>query len=304
MKTAFSFLMVLVMAMATASALAASPDPEKQAAALVAQAKERYQAGDFEHAAQLYMQAYGEVQRPAPVFNAARAYEQAGLWAEAKPLFELYVQIDRGNDADSVAGRADAQQHLQAVNAKLAAEKAKRDIPPAAVVQPTPPPVQVAPPPVRQSPVIQDPPAVEPPQRGAVLDLAKPAEREWTGMKTAAVVTMSAGAALIVTSIVIAVVAHSDLADLDARLAADQVANNQNLTLHSSVTQQEMDSGIARYNSRQVTAGVLGGVGAAAVVAGGILWWQDGSNSPHRVALTTSVVPNAGGAVWTLAGHF
>ncbi len=293
------------MAIAATSAYATSPDPEKQASALVAQAKERYQAGDFEPAAQLYMQAYGEVQRPAPVFNAARAYEQAGLWSEAKPLFELYLQIDRGNDADSVAGRADAQQHLEAVNAKIAAEAAKKNAPPPAqVVLPTPPPAAVVPPAVKPSPVIQDPPAVEPPAQVADLNATTPQEREWTGLKTAAVVTMSAGAALIITSVVVAIVAHSDLADLDARLATDQVANNQGLILHGSVTQQEMDSGIARYNTRQVTAGVLGGVGAAAVVVGGILWWQDGARAAHNVALSTGVVPQQGGAVWTLAGHF
>lgn len=312
MKTAFSSLLVLVMVMASASALAVTPDEEKRAEAHVAHAKERYQAGDYEQAAQLYMQAYGEVQNPAPVYNAARAYQQAGLWAEAKPLFELYLQIDRGDDADSVTGRADAQKHLALVNAKIAEEKARKAAPPpvkVATPDPLPPPVVAPPvvtpppvvkPPVKTSPVIQDPPAMQPPRDVPVA----PNDSEWSGQKTAAVVTMSVGAALIITSIAVAIVAHSDLADLDARLAADQVANNQNLTLHGSVTQVQMDSGIATYNSRQIAAGVLGGVGAAAVVTGGILWWLDGTQPHSRTALTTSVVPNQGGAMWTLAGHF
>ena len=304
MKTAFSLLMVVVLTMAAASAFATTADQEKQAEALVAQAKERYQAGDFEHAAQLYMKAYGEVQRPAPVFNAARAYEQAGLWQEAKPLFELYIQIDRGNDADSVAGRADAQAHIAALNARIAAQNTKVAAPPPVMVAPPEPqPVPVAVPPLKVAPVIEDPPMVEPPKDVADLNVAKPTRDEWSGMKTAAVVTMSTGAVLILASIAVGIVAHSDLANLDARLAADQVPNNQNLTLHGTVTQVEMDSGISTYNARQVTAGVLGGIGAAAVITGGILWWQDG-RSQGRMALTPGVVPNQGGAMWTLAGHF
>jgi hypothetical protein len=304
MKTAFSLLLLLVVTMTAASALAAPPDAEKQAEALVAQAKERYQAGDYEHAAQLYMKAYGEVQRPAPVFNAARAYEQAGLWAEAKPLFELYIQIDRGDDADSVAGRADAAKHLAGVNAKIAEETARRNAPPPVKVVTADPPPKITPPPVKQSPVIQDPPPADPPKNVAAVKWAAPPEDRWSGQKTAAVVTMAAGGVLILTSIVVGIVAHNQLADLDARLAGDQIGNSQNLTLHGSVTQVEMDSGIATYNARQVTAGVLGGVGAAAVVAGGILWWNDSGKTPNRVGLTTGVVPNQGGALWTLAGHF
>ncbi len=307
MKTAFSFLWVLVLTTTAFAAFAATPEQESRAESLVAQAKERYQAGDFEHCAQLYMKAYGEVQRPAPVFNAARAYEQAGLWAEAKPLFELYLQIDRGEDADSLAGHADAQRHLDAVNAKIAADAAAHNAPPPPVAKPVPPdlpPVTITPPPVTHSPVIVDPPMAEPPKDLADLSAQQPTDDTWSGKKQAAVVTLSVGGVLIVTSIAIAIIAHSDLANLDARLQADQVANNQGLILHSSVTQVQMDSGISTYNARQIAAGVLGGVGAAAVVVGGYLLWQDGQQSNGHVALSTGVVPNQGGAVWTLAGHF
>ncbi len=306
MKTVFSFLMVLALTMASVAALATTPEQEKQAETFVAQAKERYQAGDFQQSAQLYMKAYGQVQRPAPVFNAARAYEQAGLWAEAKPLFELYMQIDRGTDADSVAGQADAQKHLDAVNAKLAAEAAAKSAPPprvAPVVAPEPPPPVVLPP-VRAAPVIADPPTLEPPKDFPDARVTKPADDTWSDKKTAGVLTLSAGGVLIVASIAVAIVAHSDLANLDARLQADQLANTQGLILHGSVTQVDMDKGISTYNARQITAGVLGGLGAAAVVVGGILLWQDNNDASGHIALSTGVVPSQGGALWTLAGHF
>ena len=317
MKTACHCLLVLILTVAATAAVAATPDQEKAAESLVAQAKQLVQEGSYERAARLYMQAYGDVPRPAIVFNAARAYEQASLWAEAKPLFELYLQIDKGQDADSAAGRVDAQQHLAAVNAKIAAEQARKIAPPPAVIAPTEPiPVPVAPLPPPQSPVIRTPPVIlEPPEAdpprnledvgttGQPDDGARP-DAQWSGAKTAGIVALSTGAVFVIASVAIALVAHSDLADLDARLAGDHVANNQGLTLHGAVTQVEMADGIATYNARQITAAVLGGMGAAAVVAGGILWWQDGRQSDGRMALSPGIAPTQGGATWTLAGHF
>ena len=104
--------------------------------------------------------------------------------------------------------------------------------------------------------------------------------------------------------------AQNDRSSLEARLQSDQVGNSLGLTLHGSVTQVELNNGIATYNSRQVTAGVLGGIGAAAVVAGSLMWWQDSRSSNGRMAnadaprFTTGIAPNQGGASLLLAGHF
>lgn len=316
MKTALHILLGLVVTLTAFLALpgavsAATPEQEKHAQGVVAEAKTHMAAGEFEQAAKLYMQAYGEVQRPAIVFNAARAYEQATLWAEAKPLFELYLQLDRGTDPDSVAGHLDAQKHLDAVNAKIAADQAAKAAPVQVKVAdplPLPPPVET-PPPVEQprSPVIQDPPAAQPTQTMPDVGTTAQVDDSWSTMKTAGVVTLTAGGVLILASVIVGIVAHDDRVNLDARLASN-VKNVGNLTLYGAVTQVEMANGIATYNARQVTAGVLGGIGAAAVVTGGILWWQDsrrdGRSPPQGAQLIPGIAPTQGGATWTLAGQF
>lgn len=292
-------------AMLPRSAAATTADEERAAEAVVASAKARYLAGDFDAAARLYMEAYGKVQRPATLFNAARAYEQAGQWAEAKPLFELYLQVDRGDDADSVAGRADAERHLAAIRAKLALPRPPAVAP--AVAAPVPPPVAV--PVVPRSPVIRDPPAVDPPRRleevRAPPALADgPSESEWGPQKVAGISLAVGGSALIVTSVVLAVVANARLADLDARLAADALTPRPNLTLHPSVTQREMDEGLAAYNARQVTAGILGAVGGVCVVTGGILLWRDAAQERRPRGVAFGIAPQPSGAAWTVSGRF
>jgi hypothetical protein len=322
MKTAIHIVLLLAVTLAASVTLASTPEQEKHAQGLVAEAKTHMQAGEYEQAAKIYMQAYGLAQRPAIVFNAARAYEQAGLWQEAKPLFELYLQIDSGSDLDSVTGRADAQKRLDAVNARIAADRAQKAAPPVKIADPAPlpPPVVVTPPPtlpppvqspvVRQPPRIQDPPVVQPPRNEPALGTTAPVDESWSGMKTAGVVTLTTGGVLVVVSIIVAIVAQSDRSSLEARLQSDQIGNSQGLTLHGAVTQVELDNGIATYNARQVTAGVLGGIGAAAVVVGSVMWWQDSQRSNGRMAdvdgprIMTGIMPNQGGATLTLAGHF
>lgn len=300
--------LVLCLTLLPVAVQAVGPDQEAQAEALVVQAKSLYQAGKFEDAAHVYMQAYGHVPRPATVFNAARAYEQAGLYAEAKPLFELYLQINHGTDADSLAGIADAKKHLDAVNNHLA-EAQKHVDPPVKAADPLP--TKPLPPPVNlQDPPPQDPPRELPPLQTAPQvqkPQAQQANDDWSGRKTAAVVTVSAGGALILTSVILAIVAHSQLSDLDARLAQDQVQNNQNLTLHGDVTQREMDDGIRSYNRAQIAAGILGGVGALAVVTGAVLLAAE-DNPQARTAMQPALQPGVqmanGGALWTLSGRF
>lgn len=82
---------------------------------LALQARARFQAKDFVEAAKLFMQAYGKDPKPALVFNAARAYEEAGMYGDAAGLFRLFVSISQ--DADGVAK---AKERLAALEAKTA----------------------------------------------------------------------------------------------------------------------------------------------------------------------------------------
>ena len=75
-----------------------------------ARAVERFKAKDFEAAAKLFMQAYAKSHAPALVFNAARAYQEAGKAGDAASLFKLYITISE--DADGIV---DARERLKAL---------------------------------------------------------------------------------------------------------------------------------------------------------------------------------------------
>jgi len=82
-----------------------STDAQSAAEALALQAKEKFRAKKFEEAAKLFMQAYAKDPQPPLVFNAARAYEEAGMNGEAAGLFRLYLSIAK-DDAGIAKGPA------------------------------------------------------------------------------------------------------------------------------------------------------------------------------------------------------
>lgn len=96
----------------TTSPAASSGSSEAQSAAeaLALQAKDKFRAKKFEEAAKLFMQAYAKDPQPPLVFNAARAYQEAGMNGEAAGLFRLYLTIAKDD-----AGIAKAKEHLAAL---------------------------------------------------------------------------------------------------------------------------------------------------------------------------------------------
>lgn len=98
------------------------PSPAVQADKLNDAAKQAFRDGQFDLAADLFMQVYDLSKTPAAVFNAARAREQAQKLEEARALFELYLKIEK-----TPAGLADAQAHITAiVQARAAQAEADR----------------------------------------------------------------------------------------------------------------------------------------------------------------------------------
>ena len=103
-----------VLALAWPAAAVAAPPAQGRASAeaTAAQARGRFAAQDYEGAARLFMQAYAKSHEPALVFNAARAYEQAGMARDAVALFRLYLTL-----ATDGEGKADAQERVQRLEA-------------------------------------------------------------------------------------------------------------------------------------------------------------------------------------------
>lgn len=88
------------------------------------QAKEFYSKGEFIKAAAAFMIAYSKSNEPATLFNAARAYQHAGMFEQAIPLFEEYLtRSDATED-----GKKDARKYIEDMKAEL--EKRKNPPPP------------------------------------------------------------------------------------------------------------------------------------------------------------------------------
>lgn len=88
------------------SVRAAPPPPVdkaevRQAEVVAAQAKQAFRDGQFEYAARLFMKAYAISKQPALLYNAARAYEEAGKPGDATSLFRLYATVS--DDPDGIA---------------------------------------------------------------------------------------------------------------------------------------------------------------------------------------------------------
>ena len=120
---AFTLALVCTFALATAAteAAALTADEAAKAEAKALGAKFKFKAGKHEEAAELFLEAYALSRKPALLYNAARAFEEAGKLSEAKAAFEQYLGIPNL----PAAGRKDARGHIDKLNKRLAARKAQ-----------------------------------------------------------------------------------------------------------------------------------------------------------------------------------
>lgn len=277
-----------LLALAAVPAPAAPADNAPEAIQLANQAKAKYAAKQYREAAKLFMDAYAKVAQPSLLFNAGRSYEEAGALQEALPLFELFLSVAPAND---VEGRQDAEEHRASISARLKAQAQ-----PTAVAKPvvgfkssptTAAALPAQPTPTQAASLPPQPPAPKPPAQKSVEP--KPVmPKPWTSTPPVAATKASmpqrqtvwpwvvggSGVALLITGVVVHATAGSALAAVDDRLAKDAFRSD-GLTLHPTVTQQELDHAIEQRDARRVTGGWLIGVGAAATVAGAYLWWRE-----------------------------
>jgi len=244
----FAACAVLVTVSLAAPAFAAAAPTQAETAAQLA--VESFRAGDFEVAAKLFMQAYAKSHKPDAVFNAARAYESAGKCGDAAGLFRLYLSL-----AKDPSGIAEAREHLAALEDK-------------APQKPVEPPKSV---------VVVDKPAVAAPSPQPPVMVAKPAEVQ-APSRTLGYVLVASGAALAATGLGLGIWAAVDRADLQSQVALDARSGLVEGVSYSAATQRNAD-----IRSRNIWAGVLGGIGVAAAAVGGWQLWH--SPAGARAAL-------------------
>jgi len=300
--------LVTLLALATVQPAAAAPtataEQEKQALALATQARSHYRDKDFAGAADLFMKAYAQIPEPTLLFNAARAYENAGKLREAVPLFRLYLSVNRQDDDESRAGRKDAETHLADIERLLRAEET---LPAPGSLRPVDAPAEPPPEPQpsRSQPAVAQPPEAGPPAGAAVyrpglFERVQPRQAGWSAQRKTAVAAGALGAALLIAGSVVGIAAASDLDFVDE----NRLVGN-GLTLHPTVTQREADAAFAAHASRKAWSGGLIGLGAAAVGAGVVLWLSEPARAAHvTTRLWPSIEIGSGMAACALAGRF
>ncbi|HEX7601242.1 MAG TPA: hypothetical protein VF316_06535 [Polyangiaceae bacterium] len=77
-----------------------SEDDRKAAAKLFGEGQKAYNAGDYQHAAESFEQAYKRAPRLAPLWNAARAWHKAREYARAANLYAKYLKLAPSNAPD------------------------------------------------------------------------------------------------------------------------------------------------------------------------------------------------------------
>lgn len=289
-------------------ATAQTPAAEAKALDLAKQAKKAFGEGRYQQAAMLFKQAYAQVPEPTLLFNAARAYQRGGYLHEALSVFRLYLTLATHDDPETRSGRAEAVEHVQAIEKKIAEDEAARR----RATQPGGdgggqggatsggPGTGTA---AGGNPggsgsgstgsaggsggsgggssggsgsgddrpngIHELPPVAQPVRRPGLFGRVH--DDAWTRREVAAVALMGAGAAVCVGALIGHAVLGSDLADVEDRLAAEKLSNADGV-FYPRVRQREVDAAVAAHDDARFNANLSLGIGAAVLGTGAILW--------------------------------
>lgn len=278
-------------ALTAATTLARAADATDAADAKAARAKELWQeanghyvVGEFAEAAEQYQSAYKLKADPAFLYNAAQSYRMAGKYEKAILLYKNYVIF-----YPNAKNISNVEQQIVKLQELVAAQKAQPQ--PPATTEPTrgagEVPVAARPeskaPAGESAPATTAVPATTPaapltaaPTPTVSLDLAPAPSGSASGhgLRTAAIVTVSAGAAAIIVGAVFSAKASS---------ASNDVT-------HAAEFNPDTD---ASGRSAASLQWVFYGLGAAAVGAGAVLYYLD-HRQAHLRESKVALLPLAG----------
>ena len=227
---------------------------EKDGAAIAETAAKRFKEGDFDLAARLFLRAVELTLRPAQLFNAGRALEQAGRAQEAMAAFDRYIAVE--TDA---AGREEARARVQRLR------ETATPPPPGATTGP----VATEPRPVAaETPKTLEPHplnvrATEPSPRPLYRPVPKPSTSSNSAMRTAGWAVMGTGAAAALAGTAVWALATRDDSTLQRQV--NQVDTSGRVTGISQVTAFSHADAIA---SQKTIGVVVLGAGVACVAVG------------------------------------
>jgi tetratricopeptide (TPR) repeat protein len=222
-----------------------------------------YELGHFDEAIKEYEQAYRSVDDPVLLYNLAQAHRQAGHTNDALRLYKVYL-----NRAPKAPNRSEVETKIAALEKVIEDQRQSQSIPPDHAIHPGSEPPATASAPTTKHPPATTPPATtseptKPPVRArAVVVTPQPADADepvpGRNKKIAGIVVAAVGVGAVGAGIALSILAKqasdSVTADAKAHLPFDPAKESTGRT-------------------DQIVGPVLIGVGAAAVVAGGVVYF-------------------------------
>jgi hypothetical protein len=207
---------------------------------------------------------YVDTNDPTYIYNQGRCYEQNNLCEEAIVRFREYLRKTPNRDASD---RAEVAKHIADCETLLANKGGGVTAPPSVAMPPTvaaaPVTAPIAAPPAAVAVTPSDQTVVASPETGA---------RPGAGLRTAGVLTMAAGAALVVGGLVLNLQHNSKMTSLQSDYSSEGVDSAQQYKTLSMVGY---------------------GAGAAGLVGGAVLYWL-GRREGSTVVVPAAVAGNAG----------
>jgi tetratricopeptide (TPR) repeat protein len=234
--------------------------------------KKAYTAGDFDKAIELWKEAYELKDDPIFLYNIAQAYRQKGDSAKAVFYYKGYLR-----ELPDAKNRGEVEEKVAELQKQI--DDADR------AAQPPPPPEPTPPPPAPVEAKAEAP--VDQPAPGG-------ASTPGAGMRVGGIVTMGVGAASLAAGIVFGLRAKSLASDLED-------ATRAGMPWSQDLADKESQG------KTMNTLAIIGyGVGAAAIVTGGVLFYLGTRKDARAAAERAEIIPTVGpgGAQVTLRVTF
>lgn len=267
----------------------AQPAPasaEEEAKAKFMAGKQAYRLGEYDEAIALWKEAYRLKDNPAFLFNIGQAYREKGDLPRAVQFFENYLK-----EAPATASnRKDVEQRVAELKQLIADQKASASRPPNEPVELNP---TTTPPPVLESDPTTTPDPVTPPVGSETPEEPRDGSGGGGSLRIAGLGTAGVGLVLVGTGVFFGLAASSAQSDVEAAVA------------NGEVWTEELDKKDADGRSAATISTVTLGLGAAAVVTGGVLFYL-GMRKGKTESSSVSLVPQLGAehAGVTVLGRF
>lgn len=290
----------------------ASSEPSEVATRLAERARAAFERREFSFAAQLFLDAFAQFPNPNWRYNAARAYQEAGQWAEAEVHYTACLGLSLEDPAETAVFHRESQLRIKQVREAKAKAEAAKPVAPTAPTTPTTPtapttpatptapattppatpttPATPASPAAPAKPIAPAPIVVAP----VVDDAAKARRNAW--------IVTGTGAGVALVGVILLAVGQGQAADLEDDLRGDLQLGG-NWVRYPTLRQRDVADRASTADALSGWGGALFGAGVVTAAVGGYLLIR-GSRSSAADRLSWGATPTGDGGVLWLSGSF